>query len=215
MPVQITDLFDKPGRLWSDEEKEGFAEWLESQRKRLLVFILKCLGHWAHPEDAEDAWNSFLSNSFDRLINKYDPAQGKMIPFLKICLRRHCLRIRKKERERRWREISFDWPPLPASASSAQKLEIRLIDKGGTLQRLETSQWINRALAKLRKKNYLYFHLIVEHHLREKSTQEISLKLGKSKAAIVSTLFRARQELKRYMNEELVPIQQIKERREE
>lgn len=116
-PLDIRQIFDRPGQQWSETERKRVQEWLHETAclKKLLGFALFHLGPAAVAADAEDTWMNFCAKRLEQHILLYDPARGRRFwNFLLFCFQRYCWEEKEKLKKRAAQEarleIQFETP---------------------------------------------------------------------------------------------------------
>ena len=194
IPGDIEDIFDKPGRDWTPEERVKVVVWLNSnpQLQYLRLVASRRLGSKSKPEDAEDAWHEFCVKRLNRVIDNYDPAEGRRFwDYLLYCFRRFC--DPKREKIERRTEVQ-----LPVSEDG--ELEFEFADQNEDVersaeqneQRLHILRCVNKLPADLRE-------VVNLRHFMELSVKETAKTLGISEALVKQRAFRAREKLRRWL----------------
>lgn len=124
----LEQIFDKPGRCWTPDERRQVKAWLsKNEQLRSLVFWgLRHLGDVATVQDAEDAWHEYYMRKLDVHIDTYDPAKGRRFwGFVYHGFWFFCRDVSKKLRARAQREI-----PLPVvEDDEGRMVELEFMDE--------------------------------------------------------------------------------------
>ena len=114
-PPAIEIIFQRSGRDWTPGERNKVIESLfdKGRLRKLLTITRQHLGPPPpSPEDTENALYDFCESKsefgyLDKLINNYDPKQGRFLAYFMVALK-HCLHRQGAEiRERFGQEVSL------------------------------------------------------------------------------------------------------------
>jgi RNA polymerase sigma factor (sigma-70 family) len=201
--MDLSDVFEKPGRDWSDDERAACVMWLFSaQLERLLVFTLHWLGKNSSIHDAHDAWMSFCLESLRRTVDTYDPTRGRRFPsYLHLCLQRHCARIRKKRLLRDEHERHLDGPEYPH-----YEFELRI--SGGAREsdlhdRIECRDLLQKALNRMPSDLAI---VIFDHHFMGHAISVIAERSRVPEGTMKMRLHRARIRMKEEIRQLEAPL---------
>ncbi len=188
-PPGLHEVFERPGRSWSNQEITACVDWIFKEKSQyLMLFILRHLGSWAKLNDAKDAWSSFCAADFLSVIEKYDPLRGrKFWSFFLLCLKRHCIHyyenslgVREHFKTLTSEEFELLIDGLPSREQFDRTLEIRdMVQKA-----------INRIKPHLAT-------VLIEYYIRDKSVGQIASEMDAPTGTIKTWLHRAREEMKR------------------
>ena len=196
-PPDIKQIFDKPGRTWTPEERTRVQKWLleSPQLKKLLVFALHYLGQVATAADAEDAWYNFYSKRLNMQINLYDPARGRRFwNFLLFCFQRSCADEREKLNKWNQRTEPLEREVQTRTGETFELDWLVMEDDGPETVAEQKAMWLilHRCMDDLSSS---YKSAIVLHYFEEKSLTKIAVTLGLTETNVKMRLYRARQKL--------------------
>jgi RNA polymerase sigma factor (sigma-70 family) len=183
-PLDLREVFKKPGRMWTAAEREACARWLlEEKGAELLGLVRRRLGG-RRAGEAEEVLSSFWPGFWSSVVRHYDPGRGRELwSYLHFCLLRHCdqeaRRLPARERRAR-REVELQLRD-PAAESDLPRA-------------LENRDLVQRALDRLRPGDAT---LIAQIYIEGRERAELSLELGLSRQALNTRLCRALQAMKR------------------
>jgi len=114
-PPDIEGSFQKPGRDWTDKERERVISSLfdKSRLPKLLAITRKHLGPpLPSPEDTENALYDFCGSKsefgyLDKLINNYEPKQGRFLAYFMVALKNFLHRQGAEFRKQFGQEVSL------------------------------------------------------------------------------------------------------------
>lgn len=198
-PPDIERIFDKPGREWTEDERNRVKEWLNSppQIFYLRLLALRHLGRGATIEDAEDAWSEFNVKELDRVIDSYEPGiEGglRFWAYLELCLKRFCWKEGKRIREHRSHESPLE-SQVEIEAGETIEFEIKDIHTLSPEDQLLLKERVRILQQCLNKLSGEDRRVILMHHIDELSFSKIAESLGGSSGALKTRCCRARQEM--------------------
>jgi RNA polymerase sigma factor (sigma-70 family) len=197
-PPDIKQIFDKPGRMWTPEERTRVKEWLleSPQLKKLLSFALYYLGEDAAVADAEDAWHNFYVRRLDLQINLYDPARGRRFRnFLLFCFERFCRDERQQLKQRSQRTVPLE-KESQTPAGETFELDWLIMDEKDEPETAAERREIRLALQRcIDALSPAYKTVIILHYFEEQSLTKMSVTLGLTEGNVKMRLYRARQKL--------------------
>lgn len=203
-PPDIQQIFDRPGRQWSEAEQECVQVWLNEtpQLKKLLGVALSHLGPAAIAADAEDAWKNFYVKRMQKHIRLYDPARGRRFwNFLLFCFQRYCWDEKARLEKRRKNETTLNHQ---VQTSTGEVIELERPDPSeasNVPQRIEKKLLFEALYQCLDQLPPLHQSVVLLHYFAEETLTKISVTLKLTLANVKVRLYRARQKLKECLGE--------------
>lgn len=121
IPSRLEQIFSKPGKIWSRDERKQVVVWLNKEPilRCMLIYTANYLGKGFTAKDAEDTWCRFIirdaekkgpgfSQLFDKVVLEFDPDKGKFISWMTGGLAGFCKTERKRLERINNREVAVD-----------------------------------------------------------------------------------------------------------
>lgn len=195
-PPDIAVIWAKPGRAWTLDERDRVKTWLNSepQLADMRAFALRHLGPTGTRQDAEDCWGDYnAKGELDKVIARYEPAKGMFPSYLYLCFKQYCWRWGQAEARQPLGRPRAE----PPRDDDGESLEIVFVDDrspADDAQRRERYAGLNDCIERLPPD----FRIVVTlHYFEGYSVAEIANKEGISESLVKVRLFRARQELRK------------------
>jgi RNA polymerase sigma factor (sigma-70 family) len=183
-PPDLLSIFDKPGRVWTEDEIGSVLEWLNhpAQLRYLLQYTTFHLRLSARRrENVEDAWQDYCCSLMEKYIQRYDPTRGLHFwEYLLKWLSYFCMDWGKEIGKRYGRESQM--PAVEGDDGSMIEVEAVLADNTDLEMRFyydELRAILQRVLAKCASVDVR----VLELHLQGFRHKEIAAQLGVSEVS--------------------------------
>jgi len=163
-----------------------------------MYIVSQCLGHFAE-ENAQDAWNSFWTDSLIGVVKNFNPEKSAFLTYLSTSLKHHCDRFASHLRHIHTKESQL-------SGDDPERQELQFEDPSldsNPLKRLEQKELLRLVQEGLDGLKPCYAKVVIDHYIKEQSIAEIADRLQIPCGTVKAWLYRGRQGIKQHMNEVL------------
>jgi RNA polymerase sigma factor (sigma-70 family) len=196
---RLADVLGSPGSQWSEADTKLALEYVASRHVlSLLLAVAKlALGGLYTNEDAEDVVFGFLGGEFADAAREFDPRRGSLLSFVKGCIRRSCLKFKRKLIKH---PATISLTTSIGNRPEQVKTDLQIIDPSPDPQVRSEQQELQEALQRgLNKLPDPYRKMIILRHFSQRSYAEIAAAFGITETNARVRVFRARQMLKAIM----------------